>query len=210
MKAYKQMERCEKRQGQDQNVTQVNSSSDPVYCPSHLLHPSTLKQPRSGVDLTQCCPCRVVDLCSLQIVPVPVPALSDSVMSMLDYLAPGLECNIRHVCWGQASQNGRRKNREGQGLETTKECDRSIRFPGLYRILLLFHQRVLTNSMTTAGPDKEKHQLALGQRSAKGLQRTQSQNVQPTHSNEPRSIQNVLPPNGHVDNQSWSSANSRS
>jgi hypothetical protein len=41
--------------------------------------------------------------------------------------------------------------------------------PRIHRVLPLLHQRVLADSMTTTGPNKEKHYLALGQESTTSL-----------------------------------------
>jgi len=57
--------------------------------------------------------------------------------------------------------------------------------PRLYRVLLLLHQRILINSATSSGPDKEAHLLALGQRPTESLQRVEKQDVQSTNPDEP-------------------------
>jgi len=55
----------------------------------------------------------------------------------------------------------------------------------IHGVLSLLYQRILTNSTTPPGFDKEDHLLALGQRPAEGLQQAQDQDVQLTNPDEP-------------------------
>jgi len=103
--------------------------------------------------------------------------------------------------------HGRSQGQEGQRLETTMERNQSSTLPRLHRVLLLLHQRILPDCMTLARPDQAEHCLALGNRSAKSLQRTSNQNVWQTSPNESRSNENVLPPNQCVIQWSRSSPN---
>jgi len=54
-------------------------------------------------------------------------------------------------------------------VETLSKCNGSPTIPRLYRLLPLFHQRILTNNTTPAEPNKENHQMALGRTLTKGI-----------------------------------------
>src|SRR5712671_1922226 len=86
----------------------------------------------------------------------------------------------------EENKNGRSQGRTSKELEAPLKRDRSMTLLGLHRVLLILHQRVLTNHTTTPGLDKEEHRMALERKPTISVREAQRQDVQQASANAPR------------------------